>query len=74
MLSLCLASQAFIAPTTLATQPVIRATPVQMIEMPSRRATLFSAASLLALPFAVEAKPEDYAGGCACSRLCPHAN
>ena len=44
--------------------------PVQMMaEMPSRRAALLSGASLLAVPFAVQAKPEDYVGGCAL----PHA-
>ena len=34
-----------------------------MAEMPSRRAALLSAASLMVVPFAASAKPEDYAGG-----------
>ena len=66
MLALCLAAQAFSSPTVHVAQPVVRSSPVQMMatEMPSRRAAVLSAASLLALPFAAEAKPEDYAGGC----------
>lgn len=54
-----------------AVQPVVRSSPVQMMapEMSSRRAALLSAASLLAMPLAAQAKPEDYYGGCACS---PH--
>jgi hypothetical protein len=32
-------------------------------EMPSRRAAVLSAASLLAVPLAARAKPEDYVGG-----------
>jgi len=32
-------------------------------EMPSRRAAMLSAASLLVVPLAAQAKPEDYAGG-----------
>ena len=64
MLSLCFASQAFSAPTVHLTQPVVvRSTPVQMMDMPSRRAALLSAASLL-VPMAASAKPEDYFGGC----------
>ena len=66
MLSLCLAAHAFNAPTVHVAQPVVRSTPVQMMaDMPSRRAALLSGASLLAVPFAVQAKPEDYVGGCA---------
>ena len=66
MLALCLASQAFSAPTVHVAQPVVRSSPVQMLapEIPSRRAAVLSAASLLAFPFAAHAKPEDYAGGC----------
>lgn len=58
-----LAVQAFSAPTVHVAQPVVRSSPVQMMEMPSRRATLLTAASLLAVPLAAQAKPEDYAGG-----------
>ena len=66
MLSLCLAAHAFNAPTVHVAQPVVRSSPMQMMqpEMPSRRAALLSAASLMAVPFAAQAKPEDYAGGC----------
>jgi len=63
MLAVSFATQGFVAPT-VHVQPVARAN-VQMMapEMPSRRAALLSAASVLAVPFAVQAKPEDYAGG-----------
>lgn len=45
-------------------QPVMRSSPVEMVaELPSRRATMLSAASLLVLPLAAQAKPEDYVGG-----------
>ena len=58
-------AQGFTAPTAYVVQPV-RSSPVQMMapEMPSRRAAILSAASLLAVPFAAQAKPEDYVGGC----------
>jgi hypothetical protein len=67
MLAVSFATQGFVAPT-VHVQPVARAN-VQMMapEMPSRRAALLSAASVLAVPFAAQAKPEDYAGGCAFS-------
>ena len=66
MLALSFAAQAFSAPTVHVVQPVARSSPLQMTaEMPSRRAAVLSAASLLAVPFAAQAKPEDYAGGCA---------
>ena len=66
MLSLFSAAQAFTSPTVMhvAPQPV-RSSPPQMMEMPSRRAALLSAAAL-AVPFAANANPEDYVGGCAC--------
>ena len=66
MLSLFAATQSFSSPTVHVAQPVVRSSPMQMMqpEMPSRRAALLSAASLMAVPFAAQAKPEDYAGGC----------
>ena len=67
MLALCLAAQAFTAPTAYVAQPAVRASPVQMMasEVPTRRAVMLSAASLLVTaPLAAQAKPEDYAGGC----------
>ena len=69
MLALCVAGGlAFSAPTVqVKTPPVVaRASPMHMMagETSSRRAIL-SAASLLAIPFAAQAKPEDYVGGCA---------
>merc|ERR1719198_2217863 len=65
MLSLFVGANAFSAPTVHVAQPVVRSSPVQMMaeEMPSRRAAMLSAASLLALPLAAQAKPEDYVGG-----------
>jgi len=64
MLALSFAAQAFSSPSVHVTQPVVSSSPVQMMaEMPSRRATMLSAASLLALPLAAQAKPEDYVGG-----------
>mmetsp|Transcript_20768 Transcript_20768/g.35554 ORF Transcript_20768/g.35554 Transcript_20768/m.35554 type:complete len:128 (+) Transcript_20768:52-435(+) len=66
MLALCLSANAFSAPTVqVKTPPVVaRASPMHMMagETSSRRAIL-SAASLLAIPFAAQAKPEDYVGG-----------
>ena len=71
MLALVLSAHAFNSPSVHVAQPVVRASPVQMMEpeLPSRRATLLSAASLLALPLAAQAKPEDYYGGCALGPL-----
>lgn len=65
MLSLFAPSTAaFSAPTVhVAQQPAVRSSPVQMAEMPSRRAALLSAAALV-VPLAAQAKPEDYVGGC----------
>ena len=72
MLALNLATQSFSAPTVYAApQPVVRSTPVQMVEMPSRRAALLSAVSVLAVPLAAQAKPEDYVGGCEFALLPP---
>ena len=68
MLALYLAAHAFTVPTVPLSQSALRTTPVQMMaaDMPSRRAAMLSAASLLALPIAAaNAAPEDYAGGCA---------
>ena len=65
MLAVSGAALAFSSPSLHVAQPSVRASAVQMTaEMPSRRAAMFSAASLLAVPFAAQAKPEDYAGGC----------
>ena len=71
MLALVLSAHAFNSPSVHVAQPVVRSSPVQMMapELPSRRATLLSAASLLALPLAAQAKPEDYYGGCALGPL-----
>ena len=65
MLTLALAVQAFTAPTLMPQQQqaVVRSSMPQMMEMPSRRAAVLSAASLLVVPLAAQAKPEDYAGG-----------
>ena len=38
MLALCIAAQAFSAPTVHVAQPMVRSSPVQMMEMSSRRA------------------------------------
>ena len=60
MLALFSQPQAFSAPTVhVAQQAAVRSSPVQMMEMPSRRAALLSAAALV-VPFAANAKPEDY--------------
>ena len=64
MLALCLVAHAFSTPTVPLAEPVARSSPLQMMEMPSRRAIL-SAAALLAVLAAASAKPEDYVGGCA---------
>ena len=69
MLALCIAAHAFSAPTMSVTH-MARSSPVQMkaVEMPSRRAAVLSAASLLMVPLAAQAAPEDYVGGC---MFCP---
>ena len=69
MLALCIAAHAFSAPTIPVTH-MARSSPVQMkaMEMPSRRAAVLSAASLLMVPLAAQAAPEDYVGGC---MFCP---